>query len=107
MYPKSELIRLAAYKMELRRLVFLRRQQCAEAAGRVARPLEWLDRAVAVWRHFAPFAQIAAVPLGFLFKRAVFPRQKILGSLVRWGPVVFNAVRGFRSAHRAAPEESR
>jgi hypothetical protein len=38
------------------------------------------------------------VPLGVLVTRTVFPRLKILGSLVRWGPLVFGAVRGLSAA---------
>ena len=58
-------------------------------------------------RRLSPFAQIAAVPLGFLVQRAVFPRRKILGSLLRWAPLVFSAVRGFKAAVTPARTESR
>lgn len=97
MYPDRELTRLAARKAALRRDIARRRAQCAEAAARVARPLEWLDRMLAFWRRLSPFAQFAAVPLGFLVQRTVFRRLKILRSLVRWGPLVFSAVRGIQS----------
>lgn len=97
MYPDRELTRLAARKAALRRDIALRRAQCAEAAARVAQPLAWLDRMLAFWRRLSPLAQFAVVPLGFLVKRTVFPRLKILGSLVRWGPLVFAAVRGISS----------
>ena len=98
MYPQRELTRLAAYKVALRRDIAFRRAECAEAAARATQPLEWLDRMLAFLRRLSPFAQFAAVPLGFLVTRAVFPRSKILGSLVRWGPLVFGAVRGISSA---------
>jgi hypothetical protein len=98
MYPQGELTRLAAYKAALRRDVARRRAQCAGAAARVAQPLAWLDRMLAFWRRLPRLVQFAAVPLGLLFARAVFSRRKILGSLVRWGPLVFGAVRGLSAA---------
>ena len=98
MYPQRELIRLAAHKAALRRGIAFRRAQCAEAAARLAQPLAWLDRMRAFWRRLAPLAPLAALPLGFLAARIIFPRSKILGSLVRWGPLVFGAVRGIGSA---------
>jgi len=98
MYPQRELTRLAAYKAALQRDIALRRAQCAEAAARVAQPLKWLDRMQAWWRRVSPLALFAGVPVSFLIERPVFPRLKILSSLVRWGPLVFGAVRGLRSA---------
>jgi hypothetical protein len=98
MYPERELTRLAAHKATLRRDIALRRVQCAEAAARVAQPLEWLDRMLAFWRRLSPLAQVAAVPLGILVQHTVFPRLKVLRSLVRWGPLVFGAVRIISSA---------
>ena len=98
MYPQRELTRLAAYKALLRRDVALRRTQCAVAIARVAQPLAWLDRMVAFWRRLSPLVRFAAVPLGVLVTRTVFPRLKILRSLVRWSPLVFGAVRGISAA---------
>jgi hypothetical protein len=92
MYPDRELTRLAAYKAALRRDVALRRAQCAVAAARVAQPLEWLDRMLAFWQRLSPFVKFAALPLGFLLKRSLAPRTRILGTLLRWGPSVLGAV---------------
>ena len=100
MYPQRELERLALNKSALRRRIGLRRIACAEAASQAARPLQWLDHALAFWRKLLPLAPLAAVPLGLLARRVVFPRHKILGALVRWGPLVFGAVRGLGSAVR-------
>ena len=93
MYPDRELTRLAAYKAALRRDIALRRTQCVEAAARVARPLEWLDRMLAYWRRLSPFVKFAALPLGFLLKRSLAPRPRVLGTLLRWGPPVLGIVR--------------
>jgi hypothetical protein len=100
MYPQGELIRLAAHKVALRRDIALRRVQCIEAVTRVAQPLEWLDRALAFWRRLSPLTKFAALPLGWFVQRAVFPRLKILGPLLRWAPLVMNVVRGVRAAAR-------
>ena len=97
MYPDRELIRLAAHKAALRRSIGFHRIQCVQAAARLAQPLEWLDRMLAFWRRLPSFARVAVVPLGLIVARTVFPRMKILGSLMRWGPLILGAVRGLRS----------
>jgi hypothetical protein len=106
MYPQPELNRLAVHKLAVRRRIALRRIECGEAVARVSRPVEWLDRALALWRRFAPFAPIAAVPLGFIVTRTVLPRHRILGALLRWGPLAFSAVRGIGAARRSAAVKS-
>jgi len=97
MYPQRELIRLAAYKAALQRDIIRHRAQCAAAAAHVTQPLELLDRLLTLWHRIAPFAALAAVPLGFVVQRNVFPRLKVLRSLMRWGPLVFTAVRSISS----------
>ena len=98
MYPQNELARLAAHKAALRRNIARRRVQCVEAAACVAQPLEWLDRVLVFWRQISPLALLAAIPLGWVVKRTVSPRLKILGALVRWGPLIAGAVRGISAA---------
>lgn len=95
MYPRAELIRLAAHKAVLRGQIAQGRSQCVEAAARVRRPLVWVDKAAAFVRRFAPLVLCAAAPLGLLLRRPVFPRFKLLGALVRWGPLAFTAARRF------------
>lgn len=104
MYPDRELTRLAAQKIALRRDIALRRLQCAGFAARIAQPVAWLDRVLAFWRRLTPLTRLA-VPLGFLATRTALRRPGILGSLVRWGPLVYGAVRGLHSVvknHRAS-----
>jgi len=101
MYPQPELNRLAAYKMALRRDIACRRAECAQAAERVVAPLVWLDRVAAFWRRVPPLAQFVAAPLVSLVQRAVLPRQKLLGALLRWGPLAFGAVRCLGSVGKA------
>jgi len=92
MYPQRELTRLTAYKVALQRDIARQRIQFAAMATRVAKPLDLLDRILVLWRRISPLALVAAMPLGLLVQRVVAPRMKILGSLVRWGPVIFTAV---------------
>jgi hypothetical protein len=101
MYPGKDLRRLAAHKARLQSDIAVRRRQCADAATRVARPLEWLDQVVAFWRKFSPLIKVSAVPLGFLVKRVFFPRFKLLSSLARWGPIAYGAIRGMGSMLRS------
>ena len=95
MYPQPELIRLAARKAALRRDITLRRTQCVSAAARIARPLAWLDQAVALWRKISPVAKLTAIPLAVVAGRMFLPRVKIQGTLLRWAPAVIGAVRSF------------
>jgi hypothetical protein len=98
MFPHEELTRLAAQKIALRREIALCRVQCTHAAARVAQPLEIVDRALAIWRKLSPIARIAAVPLGFIFKRILVRRTKVAGSLMSWAPLVTGMIRGMASA---------
>jgi hypothetical protein len=101
MYPERELTRLAIRKAALQRTIALHRAQCVAAASRAAQPLAWIDRIVAFWRRLPPLASFAAAPLGWFITRTVFPRLKILGPLVRWGPLVLAAVRSLSAAAKA------
>jgi hypothetical protein len=105
MYPTKELSVLAARKAALRERITIRRDQCAGAAARVARPLEWMERALARWRRLSPLVKIAAIPLGILLKRKLAPRTRVFGTILRWGPAVLGAVRGL-SAERTAVDRS-
>ena len=96
MYPDRELIRLAAHKAALRRSIGFHRIQCVQAAARLAQPLHWLDRALAFWRRLPTLARVAAIPLGLVVARSILPQHRLLGSLLRWGPLVLGAVRGIR-----------
>jgi hypothetical protein len=104
MYPNEELSLLAARKAALRERISIRRDQCAAAAERASRPLAWVDRALARWRRVSPLVKIAAIPLAILLKRRLARRTRVFGAILRWGPVVFGAVRGLTAertlAHR-------
>ena len=93
MYPNGELTHLAYHKARIRLRISNQRDAIALAAADAARPLEWLDRAIAWWKQVKPMAKLAAVPLGLLVKRVFFPRLRIVTSLVRWAPAIFGAVK--------------
>jgi hypothetical protein len=95
MYPREELIRLAAHKAVLRAQIAQGRVRCVGAAARVLRPLVWMDKAAAFVRRFSPIVLCAAAPLALLSRRPLTPRFKLLGTLVRWAPLVFAAARPF------------
>lgn len=96
MYPDDELTRLAGYKNLLQMRIQLHRVECAVAVAGAMRPLAWFDRVVAFWRRVAPIAKVSAIPLALLLKKTVFKRAKILGTLLRWGPLAFKAAQSFR-----------
>ncbi len=70
------------------------------AATEVAVPLAWIDQAWAKWKSISPFFKLAAVPLAFTAKKALFPRMGLLGKLVRWAPAAMGAFRFFSSMRR-------
>ena len=105
MYSDRELNLLSAQKAALRQRIARHRHQCVTAAARVVQPLEWLDRMLGLWRQYAPFAAIAAVPLGFLLKRSSSPRPRMMGTLLRWAPIVLGAARGIIRARNPAARD--
>ena len=104
MYPQRELTRLSAHKAGLRRDMAFRRDRCVEAAIAIARPVEWLDRMLALCRRLAPAAILAAVPLGILARRTLFSREKAPAKLLRWGLLALGVARLVRSVAGARPD---
>jgi hypothetical protein len=102
MYPSEELKFLAARKASLQEQILERRLVCAEAAERVARPLEMVDHAVAWWHRISPVAKIAAIPAGLILRRFLSRRAKVLGAALRWGPLAFGLLRGFNAGRKAS-----
>ncbi len=101
MYPQQELTRLAAHKLALRSRIAARRIACSDAVAHLAQPVAWLDRLLAIWRQLAPMAAVAAIPLGALAQRLIFPRHRLLGALLRWGPLAYRALRRLGARPRA------
>jgi hypothetical protein len=93
MYPERELTRLAARKAVLRGRISLRRVQCTEAAARVLRPLDWLDRARDFLMRIRPIAILAAVPIAFLAERSKSRVVRFLGPIVRLVPLILDGAR--------------
>jgi hypothetical protein len=100
MYPAAELTEIAARKDLLRRRVALRRVAIIIAAQRVARPLRVVDHIAAEWRRLSPLIKLAAVPLGAMLGRKLRGKRRMIGKLMRWGPVLASAWRGFSAARK-------
>lgn len=98
MYPDGQLSELAVHKMALRQRISLRRRLCVVAAARASQPLARIDHALTQWRRISPLAKMAAVPAALLLKRTLFRRAKIIGPLLRWGPLAFKVFRGVSAA---------
>lgn len=97
MYPQVDLDILSRRKAGLVGRVRARREACAEEAVRVLRPVVWAGHAYAQWKAISPFMKIAAVPLGLLLKRKLFPRSGgVVGGLFRWAPLALNLFRSMR-----------
>ncbi len=88
MYPRQELIRLATHKAALRRDIAVSRAECVAAARDVGRPVEWLDRAVAMVRELPPLARVGMASLGLLVRRTVVERITRLAGVLRWAPML-------------------
>lgn len=105
MYPAAELDALARRKAVLRARISLDRLRVVALSAEVARPINWLDRALVQWRKISPFAKFAAVPLGLLLTRAVKggdsgQKKGLLGRALGLMPVVLGAVKLFRAQTR-------
>ena len=68
---------------------------CTQAAARLTRPLAWFDRVIAFAQRLSPLTQLVAWPVGLLVQRAVAPRLKWLGPILRWAPHVLGVLRSF------------
>jgi hypothetical protein len=100
MYPARALSELATRKAEIRRAISGHRAQLAAAAAAVARPVAWIDRAVAFGRRWASLGMVAAVPVALFSRRAQSPWVRAAGVLMRLGPLVLGAYRGFQALAR-------
>ena len=49
-------------------------------------------------RRYAAFAPLVAVPMGLLVRRAVWPRLKFAGTLLKWGPLLLGVARKIGAA---------
>jgi|GEM_PF-691479 len=101
MYPNQELSQLAERKRALRVAIALRRSACALAASRATKPIAWLDRALAFSQQAAPFLGALALPLALFSAGKTVRKSGLLGSLVKWGPLVLQATRAASFAFAA------
>jgi hypothetical protein len=92
-YPNEELRSLAAGKALLRQRISTRRLECAAEASRLARPIAWIDRALAGWRRLSPLVKMASVPVGLWMGRSRARPLRTAGAVLRWGPVLLGVFR--------------
>lgn len=107
MYPAGELTKLAARKDLLRRRIALRRVATIVVAQRIVRPLRLVDRIVGEWRRLSPLVKLAGIPLGALLGRSLHRRRRLIGKLIRWGPVLASVWRGFAAARKESDARRR
>lgn len=100
MYPAGELNELATRKALLRLRIATRRLECAQAASELARPLGWIDRAVAAWRRISPLTKAVGLPIAMFAAKKLFGRfggiataAGKLPGLFRHLPIVLQAFR--------------
>ncbi len=66
-------------------------------AERVAQPLQWLNHAHGQLKNFSGASSFIAGPIGMIAVRMITKRMGKLGTLLRWGPLVFNVAKTFMS----------
>lgn len=93
MYPQPDLNLLALRKRTLMHRIRVRRDECADQAHEVLKPVVWIDGLYAKWRAISPLAKLAAVPVGLFITRKFMPK---LGGLLSWAPVAMNLIRALR-----------
>lgn len=96
MYPTGQLNEIAQRKAALRVRIAAHRAECVAHAEQVARPIATFDRVAEQWRRVAPYAKLAAIPLGFLLQRRIAKKQAAKGGWKRWlklAPVAMSAMR--------------
>lgn len=103
MYAERELKRLSEVKSIVRRRITRRRIEVIEQTAVVTKPLVWVDVAYGYWKKFSPLAKMAVGPIGVWLTSKLFGRRKMAGSLMRWGPTIWNVVRGFGQGFSSRP----
>jgi len=97
MYPKVDLEILGQRKADLMDRIRSRRADVEVDFDAVMRPVLWAENAYAKWKEISPFVKFAALPLGFLLKRKVFPQSGgIISGLFRWAPLAVNVFKAMR-----------
>ena len=86
MYPSQDLSQLAAHKTVLQRQIGRHRRELVEAAEIVVLPVRRLDHWIGKLRHYAPWAPVAIIGLGFVMRRK--------HRFSQWRPILRFAFRG-------------
>jgi hypothetical protein len=97
MYPHGQLIELAERKAALQRRIQVHRWECADRLGELVRPLRWIDAARERLAHVNPLGGSLALLLAGLLQKRLFPKKRLLGFLLRWGPWLFGLLKTRRA----------
>ncbi|MBA4138293.1 MAG: hypothetical protein C0518_13355 [Opitutus sp.] len=101
MFASRQLIALETRKGFLRDRIALRRARAVIEARRVARPLHVIEDLYAQWRRLSPVLKTLGVPFALWTGRRAWKRRRgVLGTALRWTPMIIAAVRGFQQARR-------
>jgi hypothetical protein len=103
MHAERELKRLSEVKAVVRRRIARRRAEITIQTEKVTRPLQWVDRAYGYWRKAGPIAKLAVAPISVWLMNKLFARRKMAGPALRWGPIIWNVVRGFSQGFSRRP----
>ncbi len=95
MYPTGELKALAYERELVMRRISRHRASVVANAERVAQPLQWINRAQGELRKFSSMGSLIAGPIGLIGVRMITKRMGKLGTLLRWGPMIFSVAKTF------------
>ena len=100
MYPRGELINLAANKARLQRQLARQRDECAAAAAELAKPIEWVVQARARWRRVSPLIEFSGLLFGVVAGRPIFSRARRINRWVRLAVAATGLLRGLSAMRR-------
>lgn len=98
MYPQANLEALAQRKQALLSSIRTSRAECAAHLSVIAKPIVWAEGLYARWKAVSPIVKVAAVPVGVMLKRKLFPKGGggFAAGLLRWAPVAADLFRSRR-----------
>ena len=106
MFGSAQLTALAARKAFLRERLALRRARAVIEARRVARPLHVADALWQRWRQLSPLVKALGLPWALWTGRRLVRRRRtaagLVGTALRFAPLVLAAFRAFKRGRRSA-----
>lgn len=98
MYPQADLALLDQRKQALLLSIRTNRVECAARLSEVMKPVQVAEGLYARWKAISPLVKVAAVPVGVMLKRKLFPEGGggLLSGVMRWAPMAFDIFRSRR-----------